>query len=488
LKPEARLTISRDEIRAVYAQGEDAVIELVEGLVARINRLEERVEALENQLSKHSRNSSKPPSGDGFGKRTKSLRPKSERSSGGQLGHPGSTLEWCDQPAAVAVHGVERCAGCGLSLEQTTVQDWDVRQVQDLPLIEIAVTEHQCEIKCCPGCGVLNRGQFPPEVQNSVQYGPNLQGLMVYLMTQQLLPSARVCELLLEVFGVEVSEGTLYNVRSRCFEALAAAEMAIKTAIQTSAVIHLDETGLRVNNKLWWLHVACTDSLTFYFVHTKRGQMAMDAMGILPQFTGTGVHDGLKSYTQYGFTHGLCNAHHLRELVFITERYQQDWADQMSTLLVAMKRQVDAAKALGKTALEAAELASFEQQYATILKLGFDTNPPAPVPEDQPKSRGRPQQSPAKNLLDRLQSQQDAVLRFLYDFAVPFDNNQAERDLRMMKLKQKISGCFRAADGARMFCRIRGYLSTLRKQGHNVLDALVQLFMGDPISPIPAAE
>lgn len=307
-------------------------------------------------------------------------------------------------------------------------------------------------------------------------------------MELQLLPSARVCELLLDVFGVEVSEGTLYNVWSRCFDALGTAESDIKDTLQAAPVIHLDETGFRVNNKLWWLHVACTDSLTFYFVHPKRGQIAMEAMDLLPQFSGTGVHDGLKSYTQYGFTHGLCNTHHLRELRFITERYQQDWADPMSTLLVSMKRQVDAAKAQGKTALESAQLALFKQQYATILKLGFDTNPPEPVPEDQPKSRGRPKQSPAKNLLDRLQSQQDAVLRFLDDFDVPFDNNQAERDLRMMKLKQKISGCFRSEDGARMFCRIRGYLSTLRKQGHSVLDALVQLFMGDPIFPIPTAE
>lgn len=488
MKPDAHLTISRDEIRAIYAQGEEAVIELVESLVSRINRLEERVEALENQLSKNSRNSSKPPSGDGFGKRTKSLRTKSERSSGGQPGHPGHSLEWCDSPTQIEIHPVHHCAGCGLSLEQTAVADWDVRQVQDLPLIEIAVTEHQCEIKCCPGCGVLNRGEFPPGVQNSVQYGPHLQGLMVYLMELQLLPSARVCELLLDVFGVEVSEGTLYNVRSRCFDALGTAESDIKDTLQAAPVIHLDETGFRVNNKLWWLHVACTDSLTFYFVHPKRGQIAMEAMDLLPQFSGTGVHDGLKSYTQYGFTHGLCNAHHLRELRFITERYQQDWADPMSTLLVSMKRQVDAAKAQGKTALESAQLALFKQQYATILKLGFDTNPPEPVPEDQPKSRGRPKQSPAKNLLDRLQSQQDAVLRFLDDFDVPFDNNQAERDLRMMKLKQKISGCFRSEDGARMFCRIRGYLSTLRKQGHSVLDALVQLFMGDPIFPIPTAE
>jgi transposase len=219
LKREPPLKISRDEIRAVYAEGEAAVIALVEGLVARINRLEARVEALENQLSKNSRNSSKPPSGDGFGKRTKSLRAASERPSGGQPGHPGTTLEWRDVPDAMEIHPVWQCAGCGFSLVGVEVADWEARQVHDVPLMQVTVTEHQCEVKCCPDCGVLNRAQFPPEVMDAVQYGANLQGLMMYLMELQLIPSARVCEMLAEVFGVSVSEGTVYNVRSRCFEA-----------------------------------------------------------------------------------------------------------------------------------------------------------------------------------------------------------------------------------------------------------------------------
>jgi transposase len=488
LKREPPLKISRAEIRVVYAEGEAAAIALVESLVERINRVEARVEALENQLSKNSRNSSKPPSGDGFGKHTKSLRLPSERPSGGQPGHPGTTLEWRDAPDAMEIHSVSQCMGCGLSLVGVAVADWEARQVHDVPLIHVVVTEHQCEVKCCPDCGVLNRGQFPPEVMDSVQYGANLQGLMVYLMELQLIPSARVCEMLAEVFGVSVSEGTLYNVRSRCFEALAPAEQEIKAAILRSGVIHLDETGFRVRNQLWWLHVACTDGLTFYFVHTHRGQIAMDAMGILPEFTGIGVHDGLKSYALYAMLHGLCNAHHLRELIFIVERYEQAWAEEMITLLVEMNRRVKVAKAEGETALTPDDLARFIQQYADILQHGFDANPPEPIPENSVKSRGRPKQSPAKNLLDRLKSQQDDVLRFIHNFDVPFDNNQAERDLRMMKLKQKISGCFRSEAGAQMFCRIRSYLSTLRKQGRNVLDALVQLFMGHPVSPIPSPE
>lgn len=184
-------------------------------------------------------------------------------------------------------------------MKNVPVNDQDLRQVHDVPMIQIAVTEHQCEIKCCPSCGTLNRGEFPSEVQNSVQYGPNLQGLMVYLLDLQLIPSARVCELLWDVYGLEVSEGTLYNVRSRCFNALDEIEQTVKVALTDSPVVHFDETGVRVNNKLWWLHVACTNGLTFYFVHTKRGRIAMDAMNILPQLIGIAVHDGLKSYAQY---------------------------------------------------------------------------------------------------------------------------------------------------------------------------------------------
>jgi transposase len=483
-----RLSMSREEIRAVYAEGEAAVIALVERLIERINQLETRVEALENQVSKNSRNSSKPPSGDGFGKRTKSLRQPSERSSGGQAGHRGQTLEWSAEPDQVAIHPVERCGGCGLDLRTVAVEDWAMRQVQDIAPVPIQVTEHQSEVKSCPGCGRVNRGKFPAGVGESVQYGPQLQGLMVYLMVLQLLPSQRVCELLSEVFGVSVSEGTLYNVRARCFEALGPSEIALKAALKAAPLLHLDETGLRVKQQLQWLHVASSAQLTLYFVHAKRGQLALDEFAILPGFKGNGVHDGWHSYMQYDFVHSLCNAHHLRELTFIVERYQQDWANQMITLLVTMKRQVDEAKAQDQTALSRAQIADLERQYTTLLDQGFAANPPEPIPEDQPKSRGRPKQSPAKNLLDRLKSQQEAVLRFLHDFAVPFDNNQAERDLRMMKLKQKISGCFRSQDGAQQFCRIRSYVSCLRKQGRNVLDALVQLFIGVPFSPLPTPE
>ena len=480
---EPKLNISEADLRAVYGEGEEAVVALFKLLIERIERTEARLEKLENQQQKDSRNSSKPPSGDGFKNRTKSLRKKSERPSGGQPGHPGSTLEWRETVDEVVRHPVESCESCGTPLSAVAAIDYEIRQVHELPPLRLRVIEHQAEIKCCEQCDWLTRGQFPAQVNRPVQYGSGLKGLMVYLMETQLLPSARTCEVLSEIFGCELSEGTLYNVRAQCFERLAPVEAQIKESIATSAVVHFDETGLRVKRKLWWLHVASTAHLTYYFVHPKRGQIAIDEMAVLPRFKGVSVHDGWQSYFLYGCTHSLCNAHHLRELRFIVERYEQDWADKMMTLLVEIKTAVDDAKLAADMALSGPQLSKFERRYQTLLEDGFKANPPPPVDESVPKKRGRVKQSPPKNLLDRLQVHQSAVLAFMYNFQVPFDNNQAERDIRMMKLKQKISGCFRSALGVQQFCRIRGYVSTLRKQGLPVLDALKSVFLGCPVIP-----
>jgi transposase len=478
-----KLTISKDEIGACYAQGEEAVMALVESLVERINALEVRIEVLENQKSKDSKNSSKPPSADGFAKRTKSLRTKSGRKSGGQKDHPGSTLEWCEEVDEVFVHPVVDCTSCGASLENVEVLNLRCSQVHDLPPIKLVVHEHQAEEKCCPNCGVMNQGKLPTFVNSLVQYGPGLKGLMVYLMEGQLLPSERARELLEEVIGCEISEATLYNTRLRCYEQLATVESYIKSGIQVAPVVHFDETGMRVKNKLMWLHVACSDWLTAYFIDPKRGQLAMDAIDILPSFEGVSVHDGLASYSKYDSTHALCNAHHLRELRFIVERYEQDWASEIMTLLVEIKTTVSTAQAAGETSLTFTQLADFERRYQELIEVGLIVNPPLPTDLELPKPKGRPKQSPPKNLLDRLHLHQSAVLLFMHDWRVPFDNNQAERDLRMMKLKQKISGTFRSMEGAQQFCRIRGYISTLRKQGIQVLDALRLVFMETPLFP-----
>ncbi|UJB72517.1 IS66 family transposase (plasmid) [Acaryochloris sp. 'Moss Beach'] len=469
--------MSESDIRAIYHQGEDAVVELVTRLIERIERLEER-------LDKDSRNSSKPPSGDGFGKRTKSLRGKSKRKSGGQKGHPGRTLEWRETVDAVVLHPVTQCQECGTSLTEVAPQQYDLRQVHELPPLSLQVIEHQAEVKYCEHCQTLSRGVFPADVTNVVQYGSSLKGLMVYLMDAQLLPFERTSELLKEVFGCQVSEGTLCNARTTCAQKLEPIEVQIKDGIEQAAIGHFDEAGLRVNSKLWWLHVACTSGLTYYFVHAKRGKAAMDEMDILPNFTGTSIHDGWQSYATYDCAHGLCNAHHLRELRFIVEHYQQPWAEEMMTLLVDIKTQVESAHAEGLKALSTEQIEMFEQRYRKVLADGFKSNPILPVDENAPKKRGKKKQSTPKNLLDRFEKYQSAVLAFMYDFQVPFDNNQTERDIRMMKLKQKISGCFRSLAGAQQFCRIRGYISTLRKQDIPVLDSLRSIFVGTPVLPM----
>jgi len=472
----------------VYAEGEDAVVSLVRQLLDRLDALESRLETLEGRTKKTSRNSHKPPSGDGLGKRTKSLRTKSDKTSGGQPGHPGHTLEWSKTVDWIDTHDVKTCSRCGGSLRDHPVEQWLARQVFDIPAIELMVTEHRVAVKCCGTCGHQNQGDFPKEARTVVQYGPRLKAMMVYLMEGQLLPSERTCEIFRDVLGVTVSEGTLYTSRTHCYSQLESMEHGIQSTLVTSSKVHFDETGMRVNGQLWWLHVACTDGLTYYFVHPKRGTVAMNEMAILPEFRGKAIHDGWKSYAGYACEHFLCNAHHLRELRFILEHYDQWWAYQLSLLLVTILYQVQAAKVNGQTALCDDQRQAFEARYAEILAQGFAANPlPMPSP-DAPKKRGRPKRSPPRNLLERLKSQQASVLGFTVDFEVPFDNNQAERDLRMMKLKQKISGCFRSVDGARMFCRIRGYLSTLRKQGQNVLDALMELFSSNPLSFIPQAE
>ena len=489
-QPKPSIPLSDAEIRAIYAEGEEAVVSLVRALLERLNRLESEVKDLQGQLRKNSRNSSKPPSGDGFGKRTRSLRSPSERGSGGQSGHPGQTLEWRSEPDVVERHPASVCSGCGTSLTGVAVEEVLARQVWDIPPIEVVVTEHQVEVKGCPHCGEVNQGSFPPEAKTVVQYGPRLKGMMVYLMEGQLLPSNRVCEVLRDVVGVGVAEGTLYTTRAQCFEHLAPIETGIRQAIAQAAVVHVDETGLRVNQRLWWLHVASTDGLTYYFAHPKRGQVAMDEMGILPTFSGTAVHDGWKSYQRYDCGHALCNAHHLRELQYIFEHYTQSWAFQMSLLLVTLHHQVEAAKAQGQSQLSQQDLDAFEARYQAILAQGFADNPlpPLSLTRSKTRQRGRPRRSPPRNLLERLQTHSASVLGFMYDFTLPFDNNQAERDLRMMKLKQKISGSFRSEDGVKHFCRIRGYLATLRKQGLNVLDALLNVFSGNPQSPLPQPE
>jgi transposase len=470
--------ISREIIEAAYDRGVEAVIALMEEQAKQISELLKRVEELENQKAKNSKNSHKPPSGDGFGKQTKSLRVPSGKQTGGQQGHEGHNLKWVETADEVIKHEVKACQICGEDISEVIGEVVEQRQVQDLPVIKLKVTEHQVERKICPHCQLATSSEFPAAVAEWVQYGSSVKGIVTYLNQYQLIPSQRTQELMKDIFGCEISEGTIYNQVEKCHEVLEPVEAGIKEKIEQSQVVHFDETGTRVQGKSWWLHVCSTKTHTHYQVHQKRGTEAMDEIGILPNFKGKAVHDGFKSYNQYECSHNLCNAHHLRELIFVYERFNQSWAEKMTQLLCKINDSVKASKLEGKTALEPSIITGFESEFQIIIDSGYKSNPEI-IPAV--KTKGRPKRTKPLNLILRLDLQRKQVLGFIYDFDVPFDNNLAERDIRMTKLKLKISGTFRSETGAYAFARIRGYISTLKKQGLSVLEALTKAFMGIPV-------
>jgi transposase len=473
--------MNREDFQTIYNQGPEAILTVIERLETTIRVLSERVVELENQGAKNSRNSGKPPSSDGLRKAPKSLRTKSGKKAGGQRGHEGTTLKRVVDPDAVVMHEVGTCEHCGTSLEEVKSESVECRQVFDLPPMKVWVTEHRAERKGCPCCGGETVGEFPVGVTSGVQYGEGIKAAATYLMTGHLLPVERTAEILKDVFGCSPAVGTVAEMMATCADEVTDAVAGIKRAVSRAAVVNFDETGFRVAGKLHWLHVAGTPDLTFYAVDPKRGKAAIEAVGILPGFKGVAVHDAYASYLAYESGHALCNAHLLRDLIFVAERMNQAWAAEFVTLLLEIKTAVETARTQGEAALAPKVLAEFEARYATWLAVGFAL----PVNAPPPPSGRRPKQSPSKNLLDRLTRHQSFVLAFMYDFRVPFDNNQAERDLRMMKLKQKVSGGFRTLAGAAAFASVRSYISTLKKQGRDVLAALKSVFAGCPVNPLP---
>jgi transposase len=420
---------------------------------------------------------------DGF-RRPKSQRKKGERPPGGQKGHKGQTLAWVETPDQVRVHTVTECEDCGTSLELVEPFKVERRQVHDLPPLKVLVTEHQAVQKTCPRCGRQNRALFPLEVKYPVQYGQNLKALMVYLCIYQLLPYDRLCETFSDLFGRSMSKATLVRAVSECSRNLAGVEEKIRDLLADAQVLNVDETGMRVNGIRQWLHVASTEILTSYGHHRKRGSQAMDDLQILPRFRGTMIHDFWAPYFRYQSRHALCNAHLLRELKGITENYRQKWSEQLYDFIQEIKDAVDEVCEHSCT-LDPQQITDFQERYRQIIESGMQENP---VPEGSGAilKRGRKKQSKAKNLLDRCQKYDREILSFMYDFSVPFSNNLAERDIRMMKLQQKISGTFRSEEGAAWFCRVRGYISTVKKNEMPVFASLLKAFEGNPFIPSAA--
>jgi len=477
------------ELREQLAQ-RDELIQHQQALLAQQNvviqqhgeqmsRLSEQLKALRDRPSKDSHNSHLPPSSDRFVRKPKSLRTKSEKKSGGQPGHPGSSLQFCSVPDEIIELPVGECESCQHDLHAVAACGRERRQVVDLPSPRVLVQEYRAEQKQCPACQHITIAPFPAGVQAPIQYGPQVAATAVYLVEQQLLPLARACEVMSDLLAVQMSEGTVAALIQRCAGQLASVEQQIKEALIQSEVIHQDETGLSVAGKRYWMHVTCTPTLTHYHVDASRGQPALEAIGILPSFAGISIHDGWGSYFLYGCEHAACLVHLLRELVFLQEQGIL-WAGELKSLLLDMKDATDQARQLGKRALDAQEVVDWEAQFLRLLDEGDQAHPRATAP---PGQRGRCKQSAARNLLDRLRKQQKAVLTFLEDLRVDFDNNLAERDLRMVKVQQKVSGCFRSEAFAQAFARIRGYLSTLRKQGLPLLSALQATLAGHPVLP-----
>ncbi len=453
-------------------------------LVEIILELRKQIEALEARLHKSSRNSSKPPSSDGLAKpppKPKSLRKKGTRKSGGQPGHKGRTLELTDTPDHTIEIPVTECACCGGSdLTHAPVCGYERRQLFEAPQPTLEVTEYRAEIRECPKCGKQVKAAFPEGVNARTQYGPRFNALLVYLHQQMLIPAGRTVQLVSDIFGQTISQGTLFRAVEICHNQLAGYEETIKNILRKSAIMHVDESGVRTASALHWLHVACTQMFTFFGVHKRRGQDAMDDFNILPKFAGRLIHDHWKSYFNFDCLHGLCNAHHLRELLYLFEEKKQLWASEMMELLLEMNEFTKERRQAGASQLTEDEKQPWIDKYQAVIETGDAANP---FVKSRVKKRGPPKRTKAQNLLKRLAEHEDSVLAFLHDLNVPFTNNLGEQDIRMIKVRLKVSGCFRTLEGAEKFARIRGYLSTSRKHNLNLLDAITNVFLGKPFIP-----
>lgn len=460
----------------------------VQDLMAQMLVMGERIKHLEGRLASTSRNSSKPPSSDGYAKPApKSLRQSGQKPTGGQKGHPGNTLrQSASVDETISHYGASHCSACHTELHEHNI--FETRQVFELPRLRVRTVAHQQMRSVCT-CGALHLAVWPEGINAPAQYGASIKAMAVHLNQYHLIPLARTASLMQDLYGTQLSQASIQSFAQEAALALLPTTAAIGQAVQASSVVHADETGIRIAGKLHWLHCAVTDTLSWLAPHAKRGAQAFEALGVLQGVKGVLVHDGLISYKALNCTHSLCNAHHIRELVYIHEQENEKiwdgWAQEMIELLVQALREVDAAGA--PLALE--RQAWFEAQWSALLERGEDSNPQnqrTGTSQDVGRGigkRGRPSQSKAANLLRRLREHRLDVWRFMTDEGVPFTNNLAEQALRMSKVKQKISGCFRTAHGADTFFTIRSYLATMTKQKANLFDCLLSVFNRHTIQP-----
>lgn len=447
----------------------------IERLEQENQALRERIAELERSLGLDSKTSSKPPASDGLQKsnqiRTKSLREKGKRASGGQKGHPGQTLEQVLQPEKIVEHPTPcSCLGCGCDMSVVVAKKIIKRQVFDIPVPQIIVTEHRVAVKECPECKTLLQGSFPESVTAPVQYGERIRAVAAYLNHQHFIPEDRLSEVLLDLFGCRMTPGTIAKTTKTLAQIIEPVVCEIAAAVKTAAVKHLDETGLRIGGKTNWLHVVSTETHTWYRVASLRKDIE-----VLADIKGVIVHDHWKPYYQLlHVNHALCNAHHLRELKAMVEIEQEPWAKSMKKLLLLACNY----KHRYQSGIPKNIVARLIQLYEQILQRGLSFHHSQP-PLTRQGNRGRIKRRVGHNLLLRFQNFRGDVLRFLTEPDVPFTNNQAERDLRMMKCKQKISGGFRSFDFAVSFANIRSFLSTASKQGLNLLEVINQALLGN---------
>ncbi len=484
--------MTEEEVRKL----EKAYAELKEEAAQKDRRIEEleallmravlRIEELERRGAKDSHNRSKPPSSDGLGRKPREPRKQSGKPSGGQKGHQGRALLQVLTPDSVVSHRPTHCEQCQFDLQQEPGRVKERRQIMDLPDLRLLVQEHQVEEIGCPACQHLTQASFPAGVDAPAQYGPGVQALAVDLSQFQLLPMERVCEALEDLCQCHLAEGTLVNWIAEAANQLEPTIQRIKTLLGAGSFQHADETGIRIKGLLHWVHVNGTRWLTLYSWHRKRGQEALESIGIWPRFGGRAMHDRWVSYDHYACAHSLCGAHLLRDCLYVAEQEKQPWAQEMFDLLLTMAKVAEQWRAQGARAIPKEMREHWIGQYFAVLVTGFAVHSAQapPISNTVPKKSGRKKQEASKNLLDAFLKRAEQVLSFLDDLSVPFTNNLAERDLRMSKVQQKISGTFRSAEGATAFCTIRSYLSTMRKQGRSMLGAMTAVFAG---SPFPVA-